>query len=307
MRHPAVLLLLALAALCGCSSSTAGGDPPSAGGRPALTIGAIPDQDPEQLARLHPVVAQELSARLGVPVRFRPVTDYAAAVTAFRTGDLQLVWFGGLTGVQARHQVPGARPLAQRDVDRRFRSVFVASRRSGLRPVRDVAGLRALRGRRFTFGSPSSTSGRLMPQLFLERAGVRTGDLRGRAGFSGSHDATLALVASGSYEAGAVNEQVWEQRLAEGEVDRDALRVIWRTPTYHDYAWIARPDLDARFGRGFTDRVGAALRGLDRGGPRARRILRLFGARRFVAVGPRDHDEVARIARRLGLLDGAGA
>ena len=285
-----VLCLALLAAACG--SSSARPDP----GERVLTISAIPDQDPEELARRYPVLARALSRELGVRVRYRPVTDYAASVAAFRTGDLDLVWFGGLTAVQARTQVPGARFLAQRDIDTRFRSVFIASDDSGLRPLRDVAGLRALRGRRFTFGSESSTSGRLMPELFLRRAGVRVDDLRGRPGFSGAHDRTIALVASGTYEAGALNEQVWRDRRAAGET-RGA-RVILRSPPYHDYAWVARPDLDERLGDGFTARLRSALLAL-----RDPELLAFFGAERFVPVGPDDHDQVAAIARELGLLE----
>lgn len=297
------LLAVAFAALavagCGSSSDTSPGRGQGAG---LLTLGAIPDQDPQELARLYPVVARDLSRRLGVRVVYRPVTDYAAAVTAFRTGDLDLVWFGGLTGVQALHQVPGAQALAQRDVDARMRSVFIASRRSGLRPVSETEGLAALRGRRFTFGSESSTSGRLMPELYLRRAGVSEEDFRGGAGFSGSHDKTIALVASGSYDAGALNEQVWRKREAAGEVDRDAVRVIHRTPAYHDYFWAARPDLDDRLGDGFTARLRRALLGT-----RSRRVLDLFGAGRFIPVRRGDHRQVRAIARELGLLGGAGA
>ncbi len=300
MRAPTLALLavaVSLASGCGDASSAPGGD-----ARPALTLSAIPDQDPEQLARLYPRVARDLGRRLGVPVVYRPVTDYAAAVTAFRTGDLQLVWFGGLTGVQAAHQVPGARALAQRDIDARFRSVFIAGTRTGLRRVASAAGLRALAGRRFTFGSESSTSGRVMPEHFLRGAGVRPEDFRGAPGYSGSHDATLELVSAGAFDAGVMNEQVWRARLAEGRVDRARVRVIWRTPPYHDYHWVARPDLDARLGAGFTRRLRRALLDLD-----DPEVLELFGAERFVPVGPRDHDDIADVARRLGLLERAGA
>ena len=64
-----------------------------------LRLGAIPDQKPEKLNRLYPLVADELSRQLGVKVVYVPVVDYAAAVSAFRTGALDLVWFYGLTGV----------------------------------------------------------------------------------------------------------------------------------------------------------------------------------------------------------------
>lgn len=301
MRIPALLLsLLATVAVGGCGSSTAGEDSDSSG-EPTLSISAIPDQDPEPLARLYPVVAQELSQKLGVPVRYRPVTDYAASVTAFKTGGLDAVWFGGLTGVQAEAQVPGARPLAQRDIDADFHSVFIASRRSDIAPIRDVVGLSVRQDTRFTFGSESSTSGRLMPEYFLGQAGIEEEDFRGALGFSGSHDKTIALVASGTYDAGVLNEQVWNQRVEEGAVDASKVKVVFRTPAYHDYYWLARPDLDERFGDGFTDRLRQAL--LDMRDPK---VLELFGAERFIPVRPDDHDETRQVAERLGLLDEGG-
>jgi len=304
LRHPVrvLLLILALGASLAAGCGGGGGGGARAADPRVLRIGAIPDQDPQELQRLHGVVARHLEAELGVRVAYRPVTDYAAAVTAFRVGDLDLVWFGGLTGVQARRQVPGARALAQRDIDTRFRSVFIASRRSGIRPVQRLEGLRVLAGRRVTFGSQTSTSGRLMPQAFLARAGVGLGDLRGQAGFSGAHDRTIALVEAGAYEAGAVNEQVWRDRVAGGEVDRERVRAIWRSPPYNDYQWVARPDLDARLGAGFTARVRRALLAIDGTDATERRILLLFGAGRFVPVGPGDHAEIVRAAQTAGLL-----
>ena len=198
-----------------------------------LRIGAIPDQNPEKLNRLYGLLAKELSQKLNVPVRYIPVSNYPASVSAFRTGGLDLVWFGGLTGVQARLQTPGAVVLAQRDIDAKFRSVFIANTKSGLQPISSIQGLQSLQSKRFSFGSESSTSGRLMPQHFLQQAGVKPSQFAGgKAGFSGSHDATIAVVQSGSYEAGALNEQVWNSNLKNGKVDTNKVRVIWRTPTY---------------------------------------------------------------------------
>ncbi len=44
-----------------------------------------------------------------MPVRYVPVKSYPAAVTAFTNGQVQLAWFGGFTGVQARKAVPARR------------------------------------------------------------------------------------------------------------------------------------------------------------------------------------------------------
>ena len=70
--------------------------------------------------------------------------------------------------------------------------------------------MKDLAGHSLTFGSETSTSGRLMPQYFMEQGGLAIDDLKGKPGFSGSHDATIEAVAAGSFEVGAVNEQVWE-------------------------------------------------------------------------------------------------
>ena len=247
----AVLLAAALLVSCGEDSDDAADAGAAGGSKPTLTIGAIPDQDPQELQRLYGTVAERLSKKLDVKVAYKPVTDYTAAVTAFRVGDLDLVWFGGLTSVQARQQVRGAKALAQRDIDAAFHSVIVAGRDTGIRPLEGERGLKALAGRTFTFGSESSTSGRLMPQYFLKQAGLELDDFEGKPGFSGSHDKTIDLVEAGSYEAGALNEQVWLDRRSKGTVDASDVRVIWRSPPYPDYQWVLRPDADERFGNGF--------------------------------------------------------
>ncbi len=293
----AALLLLPLAA-CAPSPDSAGGDTTV---QPLVT-GAIPDQDPEKLQRLYTKLADYLEAELGVPVEYRPVTDYAAAVTAFRVGDLDLVWFGGLTGVQARLQVPGAEAIAQRDIDAEFHSVFIANANSGLAPISDISGLTVLRDRTFTFGSESSTSGRLMPQSFLEQAGVQLEDFRGDVGFSNSHDATIQLVEAGTYEVGVLNEQVWLSRLEAGEVDPAQVQVIWRTPAYYDYHWVLNPQVEERYGAEFTERVQAALLKLDPNVPEHQEILELFGADQFIPTENANYAEIEAVGREIGKI-----
>lgn len=267
-----------------------------------FTIGAIPDQDPEKLQRLYSKLADYLSAELDVPVVYKPVTDYTASVTAFSIGDLDMVWFGGLTGVQARLQTPGAEAIVQRDIDANFHSVFIANVASGLTPFEDINGLTQLKGHTFTFGSESSTSGRLMPQYFLSQAGVKLEDFKGEPGFSGSHDATIKLVEAGAYEAGVLNEQVWNSRVASGEVDTEKVIVLWRTPAYYDYHWVIRKDVEERFGEGFIGRVRDAFLKLDANVPEHKEILDLFGAERFIPTESANYAQIEAVAREIGKI-----
>ena len=276
---------------------------PAAEAQPVLRIGAIPDQNPEKLNRLYGLVADELSQQLGVKVAYVPVTDYAAAVSAFRTGSLDLVWFGGLTGVQASLQKPGAQMLAQRDIDAQFYTVFIANARSGIKPIQNQKGLVALKGKRFTFGSESSTSGRLMPQYFLAQAGVKLADFAGGApGFSGSHDATIALVQSGTYDAGAVNEQVWKSNLRSGKANRSKVVQIWRTPSYPDYLWLGQPNLDQRFGKGFSAKLRQSIISWRPTDPEQKQILSLFGAQQFTTVKPDEYKQIEQVGRQIGKI-----
>ncbi len=290
------LLPLGLAACGGNEAAQAGSEEP-------FVISAIPDQDPELLQRTYGLLTDYLSEELGVPVEYMPVTDYAAAVTAFRVGDADMVWFGGLTGVQARLQVEDAQAIAQRNIDAEFHSVFIANVDSGLAPFDDVSGLTGLAGHTFTFGSESSTSGRLMPQYFLGEAGVTLDDFAGEAGFSGSHDATIQLVEAGTYEAGALNEQVWDSRVEAGEVDLARVIVLWRTPPYYDYHWIIRPDVEERYGDDFIERVQNALYMLDPENPEDAEILELFGAERFIPTMNANYDQIESVAREIGMIE----
>lgn len=271
-----------------------------------LNISAIPDQDQEKLNRLYGVVADRLAAATGRQVRYRRVTDYTAVVRAFEVGDVQVAWMGGLTGVQARNRVPGATAIAQRDIDADFHSVFIATRSSGLNPFDEISGLRDLAGHTFTFGSETSTSGRLMPQYFMDKGGLAVSELRGKPGFSGSHDATIEAVASRSFDAGVVNEQVWEAwkaGVAAGKPIIDDVVVLWRTPGYADYHWLARPDLDSVAGAGTTQAITDLLLGLDAAVPKDAEILELFGATRFIATKNSNYDQIEAVAREQGLLE----
>ena len=301
--HKAVVafgLIAGLALTAGVSSC---GAPQNNSKQAVLQIGAIPDQNPEKLNRLYGTLSAELSEKLDVPVRYAPVSNYAAAVSAFRTGSLDLVWFGGLTGVQARLQTPGARVLAQRDIDAEFTSVFIANGASGLRPFTSADQLVELKGRRLAFGSESSTSGRLMPQFFMGENGVKPEDLAGGGpGCRGRHDATVAVVQSGAYEVGALNEQVWRSNLADGRVDPGKVSVIWRTPPYVDYHWVVRPGLDERFGEGFTDKLQSALLDLSADTENGAKILELFGAERFIPAKDEDYVMIETVGRQLGKI-----
>jgi phosphonate transport system substrate-binding protein len=225
---------------------------------PTLRFSAIPDQDETRLREKFEPVARYLADALGVPVEYVHATRYSDSVELFKNGDIQLAWFGGLTGVQARHAVPGARAVAQGEEDPSYFSYFIARKEVGIE--RSERFPKALEGKKFAFGSTGSTSGRLMPEHFIREAtGRAPADFFSAISFSGSHDRTAELVGSGQFDAGAINYKVYERRVAEGTTDPEQVVVVWQTPSYPDYNFTAHPMLESRYGAGFTNRLQAAL------------------------------------------------
>ena len=264
-----------------------------------LYIAGIPDQEVSLLEARFNGLAEYLTEETGITVEYVPTIDYASVVTSFKHGDLHLAWYGGLTGVQARLATPGAQAIAQRPRDEEFHSVFVANPDLGLTSLEDVE------GHSLTFGSPSSTSGHLMPRHFLVEAGVDIEtELDGPPNFSGSHDTTWKLVESGSFEVGALNEAVWDARVKAGEVDTNRVDVFFRTPAYYDYHWAIRGDVDAEFGAGTSQKITDALLGINRdAGERERAIAEAFQTDRFIGTENEHYATIESVARSLGIIE----
>ena len=258
---------------------------------------AIPDQDETQLRKRFGKVATYLSKSLGVPVKYVPVKSYAAAVTAFRNNQVQLAWFGGLSGVRARELVKGSQAIAQGKKDPFFETYFIAHNSTGLKFSKNFP--TGIAGKTFTFGSKGSTSGRLMPEFYIRKAfGKKPNKIFKRVGFSGNHSRTVALVQSGAYEVGATNFKVWKRAVKNGKVNTSMVSVIWKTPGYPDYNWSIRGDVDRRFGKGFAKKVQGAL--LSMSDPD---LLKSFPRSSFIFAKNSDFAPIKEIAKIIGLID----
>ena len=264
---------------------------------PVLAFTAIPDQDESRLVERFGRVASYLQDRLGVAARYVPVKSYPAAVTAFTNDQVQLAWFGGFTGVQARRAVPGSEAIAQGVEDTGFKSFFIANARTGL--LRGDGFPAGVAGRSFTFGARASTSGRVMPEFYIRKQFGRSPEaVFSRVGFSGDHTRTLQLVQSGAFEVGAMDYTVFDLERRAGRVDDAQVGVIWETPPFPDYNWTLRGDAEAWFGAGFKERLRAAL--VECRDPA---ILQPFGRTGFIPAANAQYDPVEQVALATELLN----
>ncbi|NIC43292.1 putative selenate ABC transporter substrate-binding protein [Aquabacterium sp. A08] len=256
-------------------------------------VTTIPEEAATEQVRKFTPLASYLEKALGLKVEFTPVNDYPAAVEALVNKKVDLVWFGGFTHVQANLRSGGKIvPLAQREEDTKFQSVFIAKTDSGIKTLADM------KGKQVSFGSQSSTSGHLMPRSFLLAANLNPEQDFRRIAYSGAHDATIASVVSGKVDAAALDITVWKKFVAENKVDTQAVNVFYTTPGYFNYNWSVHADMP----KALQDKVKAALLALDPAKPDQAEILRLNRASRYIATQPENYKGLEAAARSAGLL-----
>ncbi|MEM9623748.1 MAG: putative selenate ABC transporter substrate-binding protein, partial [Pseudomonadota bacterium] len=300
-----LLLLATLLVLLGCqpdqdsqtsNQTTSIDEQPT----PTLVITAIPDENVSDQQIKFAALESYLQESLDIQTEFSISKDYAAAVQRFKNGEVHLVWFGGLTGVQARTAVPGARAIAQGAADPNYKSYFIAHESTGL-SLSDTFPGEAIQDLTFSFGSPSSTSGRLMPTYFIREA---TGKMP-EAFFSkpvqfqdqGGHVATAKAVESGAVQVGAMNFKTYDSLVADGKLDPTKAPIIWVTPPYADYNLTAHPALDELFGEDFIDRLQATLVACE-----DPQVLYAFNREDLIPAKNADFDGILAVAKDVGLM-----
>jgi len=256
-------------------------------------VTTIPEEAATEQVRKFTPLAAYLEKRLGMKVEFTPVSDYPAAVEALVNKKVELVWFGGFTHVQAQLRSGGKIvPIAQREEDTKFQSVFIAKTDSGIKALAD------LKGKQISFGSQSSTSGHLIPRHFLLQAQINPEKDFRRIAYSGAHDATIASVVSGKVDAAALDITVWRKFVTENRVDTKAVDVFYTTPTFFNYNWSMHVDtaVDLR------ERVKKALLDLDPATPEGKEILQLNRATRYIPTTPENYKGLESAGRSAGLI-----
>ncbi len=258
-----------------------------------LKVTTIPEEAATEQVRKFTPLVKYLESKLGMKVEFTPVNDYPAAVEALVNQQVDLVWFGGFTHVQAQLRSGGKIiPIAQRVEDTEFRSVFITTTDSGIKTLAD------LKGKQISFGSQSSTSGHLMPRSFLMQAGFDMDKDIKRIAYSGAHDATIASVASGKVDAAALDITVWKKFVAENKVDTTKVNVFYTTPPYFNYNWSVHstmaPELRAKLTKAILDLSTDTAEGKE--------ILGLARATKFIPTKEENYKGLEAAGRSAGLI-----
>ena len=258
-----------------------------------LKVTTIPEEAATEQMRKFGPITKYLERVLATKVEFTPVNDYPAAVEALVNKQVDLVWFGGFTHVQAQLRSGGKIiPLAQREEDSQFRSVFITQTGSGIKSLAD------LKGKQVSFGSASSTSGHLMPRSFILQAKLDPETDFKRVAYSGAHDATIASVVSGRVDAAALDITVWRKFVEDKKVDTAKVNVFFTTPPYFNYNWSVHADMPAAQ----RERIAKAFLDLSMATPEGKEILTLNRATKYIATRAENYRALEAAGRSAGLI-----
>lgn len=229
----------------------------------ALVLAVPPYLPAAEIHKRFGPLASYMAVELGRPVSVRVGQDYSAHIAAIGEDRVDIAFMGPASYVMTvdRH---GRKPLLARfevNGQAQLHGAVVVRRDSPLK------GLADLKGKRFAFGDPQSTTSHVVPRYMLEQAGVPL-DALGDHAFLGAHENVALAVLAGDFDAGAVKQETLEKFAPRG------LRALAMTPGVADYLFVTRSDLPPadveRLRRALLrlkDRPGgkAILEGLHRG------------------------------------------
>ena len=258
-----------------------------------LIISSIPDESVTELHKKFLPLTEYLESKTKRKVDFFSVTNYSSVVEALSQGKVDMAWLGGLTYIQAKiRSNENVEPVIQRVKDSMFTSVFITHVDNEIEVLED------LKNKSFSFGSPSSTSGHLMPRLFLEKQNINPEKYFGKIGYSGAHDATIFSVLSKKVSAGALNFLVWEKFTRENPNKAKKLKVFFITSKYYDYNWTIRKDLSNEI----KETLINSFLELDYNNPDHKKILDLQRAKKYIKTNDNNYTDIFIAGKKTGLI-----
>lgn len=252
----------------------------------------LPDRRREQIEATYAPLVRYLSRKLELPCELVIPESYERALELFHRREVQLANLGGVGFIRARAK-DHAVPLVMRDADLAFSSSFI------VRTAAPGDEIEHFRGRPFAFGPKLSTSGHLMPRHFLAQRSIVPEQFFSAVRYSDNNDTTAAWVRDGVVDLGVVNSLVLTQMYRSGLLRREAVRVLWETPTYPDYVWVAQPDLPAHF----RAQVREAFLDLSTNELANAAVLAALQARAFMPAIDSDFTSLERVAADSALLE----
>jgi phosphonate transport system substrate-binding protein len=302
--------VVAVVALAGCPAQSDGGLSAFEGGFDPTRYDAGPQAPANDLGRplrfaVPPFYSDKIAegaagtleryledeTRLPVEIRSPKAYDYSALINELESGEIDLAELSPyqFALIDEKHTVVAVAATVAHGASS-YGSYLVVRQGSPLRSVSD------LKGKTIAFVDPLSTSGYLLPALFLRDHGIAIGGDEGvRAVFVGSHPAAVEAVKQGTVDVAAVSSDL----LIGNAGLAGPLVVIAKAGRMPYDVIVARRDLDKKT----FAQVQRALFTLSIHDERGRAALRAFSSvDGFMPVPPGHYDGVKALAKKAATL-----
>lgn len=271
------------AALFLCLALIACSGPESSREVDRFRVAVLPDQTEAQLRLIYQPLLDYLQTQTDFQFQLEIPESYAELLQWFEEGKVDLAFFGGVTFVKA-HASSEAVPLVMRDVDAIFNSLALGNADN------PATSLQEFKASRLAFGSSLSTSGHYMPRYFLSQQGIYPEVFFSKVMYSGAHDTTAYWVRDKKVELGIANSKIINAMFADGRLNADELKIVWRSPPYADYVWALQAGIDSLQKNALRD----AFLGMHNS-EQGRIILKALQANYFIPAGMDDFERLENV------------
>ena len=197
-----------------------------------LKLGIHPYLSSSELVRRFTPLAEYLGRQLGRPVMIEIGNSYDTHIHKIANGLTDIAFMGPASYVKLTSRY-GKRPLlaAFKTKEGKFFHGHIMVRKDS--PITSLA---QLTGKRFVFGDRASTMSHFVPRQMLLKAGIDVKQFS-QVSYVANHDNIALGILAGSFDAGAVKEEVFLQYEPQG------LRSLARSSPITDHVFIARSGL----------------------------------------------------------------
>ena len=255
-----------LAALLTSAALTA---PAMAGDIAEFRIGILGGENAQDRMTSHECLKNYTEEALGVPVKLFTPADYVGVIQGLVGGTLDMAWLGASayakTYITDPEAVEAVLVKTNLDGSYAYHSIGFARKDSGITSLADM------KGKKFGFGDPNSTSGYLIPAVEIPQAtgaSMKDGDYFGQVVFTGGHEQTIVAVVNGDVDGGvtwADGQGEWEdgynsgalrKAVDSGIVDMNDIVEIWRSKPIPEGPVVLRKALPADVKAKMVELVG---------------------------------------------------
>ncbi len=253
-----------------------------------IRVGVLPGESREKLQNQYKRLLEYLSRETKLHYELLIPETYQELLKMFHNAKIDLALFGGYTFVKA-HNNNDAYPLIMRDVDIRFTSCFMTRFDHPGKSISDF------KDTVLSFGSKLSTSGHLMPRLFLSEKNIKPETFFSEIRYSGAHDKTAYLVRDGVADLGVANSETIDYLFQNGDLKKKDIRIIGKTHPYADYVWAVQSSM----GKSTKTIIRNAFLNLSQENKNHKLILDDLNARYFIPAGLRDFAGIKSVVENL--------